>query len=130
MDTSFLVLIAAWLHEPSRHQLPSSYIADEFKYNLGNVKFSSMSVSGRLLSRLRETFVFSTGGRPMDRIAFACLLACEISHFACLIQATPPPPLPLVSIGSGKYSRDWVQCDGAVGGGHSHGCHSYLLPLA
>ena len=46
----------------------------------------------------------------MDCIAFACLLACEISHFACLIQATPLSALPLVSIGSGKYSRDWVQC--------------------
>ena len=31
------------------------------------------------------TFELSTGGHHMVCIAFACLLACEIGHFVCLI---------------------------------------------
>ena len=55
--------------------------------------------------------------------AFACLLACEKGHFACLIFK-PFFPLcpPLVSIRFGKYSTDWVQRDGAFGGGRLQGC--------
>ena len=66
-------------------------------------------------------------------IAFACLLACEIGHSACLIfklRFFSLSILPLVSIGSGKYSTDLVQCDGAIGGGRLQGCHGYLLPHA
>ena len=50
-------------------------------------------------------------------IAFACLLAYEIGHFACLIF-NPPLFFPLHPP-FGKYSTDWVQRDGAVGGGRS-----------
>ena len=44
----------------------------------------------------------------MVHIAFACLLACEIGHFACLIVKLPLSALPLVSIESGRYSTDWT----------------------
>ena len=63
--------------------------------------------------------------------AFVCLLACEKGHFDCFVfKPFSLSTLPLVSIGSGKYSTDWVQCDGAFGGGHLQGCHGYLLPHA
>ena len=63
--------------------------------------------------------------------AFACLLACVKGHFASLFSSLfSLSTLPLVSIWSGKYSTDWVQCDGAFGGGRSQGCHGYLLPRA
>ena len=62
-------------------------------------------------------------------IAFACSLACVKGHFARLFSSLfSLSTLPLVSIWSGKYSTDWVQCDGAFGGGRSQGCHGYLLP--
>ena len=34
MDTSFPVPDCSWLHQPSRHQLPSSSIVDEFNGEL------------------------------------------------------------------------------------------------
>ena len=49
--------------------------------------------------------------------AFACLLTCEYGHFACLIfKPFSFSTLPLLSIGFGQYSNDWVQCDSAFGG--------------
>ena len=61
-------------------------------------------------------------------IAFA-LLACVKGHFACpIFKPFPLSSIPLVSIGSGKYSTDWVHCDGTFGGGRLQGCHGYLLP--
>ena len=32
MDTSFSVVVVAWLRQSSRHQLPSSSIGNEFKF--------------------------------------------------------------------------------------------------
>ena len=53
--------------------------------------------------------------------AFACLLACEKSHFACLVfEPLSLSSLPLVSIGFRKYSTDCVQYDDVFGGGHWH----------
>ena len=106
------------------------------KCNLGKVKVGSMRSAVVSRHGLGATVELSAGGCTMVWIAFACLLACEIGHFACLIFNPPPPSfcpfsaLCLVSIESGKYSTDWVQCDGAVDGGRSHDCHGYLLPRA
>ena len=68
----------------------------------------------------------------MACIAFACLLAglCERSFCSLIFKPFFPLHPPLVSIWSGKYSTDWVQCDGAFGGGRSQGCHGYLLSRA
>ena len=64
-------------------------------------------------------------------LAFAFFLACEKGNFACFIfKPFSLSALPLLSIRSGKYSTDWVQCDGAFGGRRSQVCHGYLLPRA
>ena len=50
----------------------------------------------------------------MGSFAFGSFLDCEKGHFACFIfKPFPLSALPLVSIRFGKYSTDWVQCDGA-----------------
>ena len=89
-----------------------------------------MLVSGCLTSQLRGDLLSSLLGAPrgLHRI---CLLACVKGHFARLFSSFfSLSTLPLVSIGSGKYSTDWVQCECAFGGGRSQGCHGYLLPRA
>ena len=92
-----------------------------------------MPVSGRPTLRLRgDLFELSAGGSSWFALhLLACLLACVKGHFARLFSSLfSLSTLPLVSIWSGKYSTDWVQCDGAFGGGRSQGCHGYLLPRA
>ena len=92
-----------------------------------------MPVSGRPTLRLRgDLFELSAGGASWFALhLLACLLACVKGHFARLFSSLFSLfTLPLVSIWSGKYSTDWVQCDGAFGGGRSQGCHGYLLPRA
>ena len=101
------------------------------KCNLGKVKFKTMPVSGRPMLRLRGDLLSSLLGVPRGLLCI-CLLAglCE-GHFASLFSSLfSLSTLPLVCIWSGKYSTDWVQCDGAFGGGRSQGCHGYLLPRA
>ena len=103
------------------------------KCNLGKVKFKTMPVSGRPTLRLRgDLFELSAGGASWFALhLLACLLACVKGHFARLFSSLfSLSTLPLASIWSGKYSTDWVQCDGAFGGGRSQGCHGYLLPRA
>ena len=103
------------------------------KCNLGKVKFKTMPVSGRPTLRLSgDLFELSAGGASWFALhLLACLLACVKGHFARLFSSLfPLSTLLLVSIWSGKYSTDWVQCDGAFGGGRSQGCHGYLLPRA
>ena len=97
------------------------------KCNLGKVKFKTMPVSGRLRGDLLSSLVGAPSG--LHRI---CLLAglCERSFCSLIFKPFPLSSLPLVSIGSGKYSTDWVQCDSALGGGHLQCCHGYLLPRA
>ena len=92
-----------------------------------------MPVSGRPTLRLRgDLSELSAGGASWFALhLLACLLACVKGHFARLFSSLfSLSTLPLVSIWSGKYSTDWVQCDGAFGGGRSQGCHGYLLPRA
>ena len=103
------------------------------KCNLGKVKFKTMLVSGRPTLRLRgDLFGALCWGCLVACIAFACLLAglCERSFCSLIFKPFFPLHPPLVSIWSGKYSTDWVQCDGAFGGGRSQGCHGYLLSRA
>ena len=101
------------------------------KCNLGKVKFKTMPASGRPTLRLRGDLLSSLLGVPRGLLCI-CLLAglCK-GHFASLFSSLfSLSTLPLVSIWSGKYSTDWVQCDGAFGGGRSQGCHGYLFPRA
>ena len=100
------------------------------KCNLGKVNFKTMPVSGHPMLRLRGDLLSSLQGGA-SWFAFACLLACVKGHFARLFSSLfSLSTLPLLSIWSGKYSTDWVQRDGAFGGGRSQGCHGYLLPRA
>ena len=92
-----------------------------------------MLVSGCPTLRLRgDLFGALCWGCLVACIAFACLLAglCERSFCSLIFKPFFPLHPPLVSIWSGKYSTDWVQCDGAFGGGRSQGCHGYLLSRA
>ena len=88
-----------------------------------------MPVSGCPTLWLRgHLFELSAGGASWFALhLLACWLACVKGHFARLFSSLfSLSTLPLVSIWSGKYSTDWVQCDGAFGGGRSQGCHGYL----
>ena len=90
---------------------------------LGKVKVKTMPVSGCLSSQLRGDLSLLCWGRLVALFAFACLLACEKGHFARFILK-PFSPLPSL----GKYSTDWVQCDGAFGGGCLQGFHKPSSP--
>ena len=98
------------------------------KCNLGKVKFKTMPVSGRPTLRLRgDLFELSAGGVSWFALHLLAGL-CERSF--CSLSFKPFFPLHPPFGKSGKYSTDWVQCDGAFGGGRSQGCHGYLLPRA
>ena len=60
----------------------------------------------------------------MVLFAFACLLTCENAILLALFSSLSPS-LPSL----GKYSTDWVQCDGAFGGGCSQGCRKPPSPV-
>ena len=100
------------------------------KCDLGKVHVSSMLVSASCHGS-GATFVFSAGGAQWFALhLLACWPARWVILPALLSSPRPLSALPLVSIGSGKYSTDWVQCDGTVGCGRLQGCHGYLLPRA
>ena len=90
-----------------------------------------MLVSGCIASRLRGNLLSSLLGAPHG-LHCICLLAglCERSFCSLIFKPFSLSTLPLVSIWSGKYSTDWVQCDGALSGGCLQGYHGYLLPRA
>ena len=100
------------------------------KYNLGKVEVSSMPVSSRLLSWLRGDLCILCWGVPHGSHRIYLLAGLQDRSFCLPYCQASLSAHPLVSIRSGKYSIDWVQCDSAVGGGLSLGCHGYLRPCA